>query len=1281
MPNQHQTVKELRAIAKERNIARYYKMRRDELLEALGMPEEVPSASSGSGGTTHILDEPVPEIGVPILGPTKYVPPSAPSRLWRKRVSEYNKRVQKKINKFANWILNYVPKRIKKPANERIRKLKEEVRSIWAVLEPFSVKEKERALKGFFKTYRIDGKKGYGPKEFIKKIKPKVLELLYTRSKPIKVKFVFTCTFIKENLATGKIEETEGYFHTELEIVTDSTDLSKLFDAMTELQLEKVAKFEGEQSGWQFDRVEYFDIHINPFEPISGTSYIPLPKVLADKKAIINVKNENDDECFKWAVTSAVFPKENHGERLNAEIRENSKKFDWTGMEFPVTLRDITKFEKQNPYAINVYGYESGVNVLRISKRREVTVINLLLLHKDEMNHYCWIKNLSRLLSSQVDKHDGRKYFCHRCLNPFNTQSSLDKHLEFCSNHQAVKMTVPINEDGSPQFFGFKNRNRKMEVPFVVYADFECYTEKIYTCYQDEGRSFTNRYQKHKPSGFCYLIKCFDNAIFEPKLVRHTAESPYEDVPKMFMESLESDIKQIYDRFKLPKNPHVSEDERIDYVNATHCHICGSMLGHDKVLDHCHLTGKYRGAAHEECNLNYKVPKFVPVIFHNLSGYDGHLFVRNIGESKGKLDCIPINDEKYISFTKEIVVDSYKNKKGKTVEIKRVIRFIDSFRFMAAGLGRLVDNLPQSSLVDVTSWFERVMEDGTDLQLLTRKGVFPYDWFDGFDKLSETHLPPKDEFYSKLYDAEISDEDYQHAQNVWKVFGIESFREYHDLYLELDVLLLADVFENFRDVCRKNYDLDPAWYYTAPGLAWDAALKMTNVRLELLNDPDMLLMIEKGIRGGISMISTRYSKANNPYMKDYDPSLSTKYITYLDANGLYGCAMGKPLPTHDFRWLTEEELVLKWKDMPCILEVDMRYQKHLHKLHNDYPLAPERVTVNGVDKLIPNLSHKRKYIIHHETLKQYLSLGLKVYNIHRGITFKESAWLKPYIDLNTELRTKATNDFEKDFFKLMNNSVFGKTMENVRNRVDVRLVTDESKAKKLVSKPNYHHRTIFCENLVAVQMKKTKLVLDKPIYLGFSVLELSKTIMYDFHYNYIKPKYGGKAKLLFTGTDSLAYEVETDDFYKDISPDVRDRFDTSNYPEDHPSGIEVGVNKKVGGMFKDEAGGKQIIEFVGLRAKLYSYMMDEGKEEKKCKGVKKAVVKKSISFNDYKDCLFNQKSQRRTMNIIRSHLHDVYTETVNKVALSCEDDKRVVREDGIHTYAYGHFRTLISVKT
>ena len=436
----------------------------------------------------------------------------------------------------------------------------------------------------------------------------------------------------------------------------------------------------------------------------------------------------------------------------------------------------------------------------------------------------------------------------------------------------------------------------------------------------------------------------------------------------------------------------------------------------------------------------------------------------------------------------------------------------------------------------------------------------------------------------------------------------------------------------------------------------------------------MLMMVEKGIRGGVSMISSRYGKANNQYMQNHDPNLPTKYITYLDANNLYGWAMSKPLPTNGFRWMFDEELT-DWKNRPRILEVDLEYPENLHDLHNDYPLAPERIIVDKVEKLIPNLNNKTKYVVHHEALKQYESLGLKVTKIYRGIAFEESQWLKSYIDLNTNLRAKATNDFEKDFFKLMNNSVFGKTMENIRNRVDVRLVTNEKQARKYISKPNYWNHTIFCETLVAIHMKKIKLVFDKPVYLGMSILDLSKTLMYDFHYNYIKPKYGEKAKLLFTDTDSLAYEIETEDFYKDISPDVKSMFDTSNYPKDNPSGIETGVNKKVIGMFKDEAGGQQITEFVGLRAKLYSYKMDEGKEEKKCKGVKKAVVKKCISFDDYKNCLFNKKPQMRKMNVIRSRKHTIYTETVNKVALSHKDDKRIICEDGIHTYAHGHYRT------
>ena len=241
-------------------------------------------------------------------------------------------------------------------------------------------------------------------------------------------------------------------------------------------------------------------------------------------------------------------------------------------------------------------------------------------------------------------------------------------------------------------------------------------------------------------------------------------------------------------------------------------------------------------------------------------------------------------------------------------------------------------------------------------------------------------------------------------------------KDYHNSYNQVDVLLLADVFENFRNICIKNYKLDPAHYYMAPGLAWDAALKATRVKLELLSDIDMLLMVEKGIRGGVSMISNRYGKANNKYMGNrFDDKKPSKYVTYLDANNLYGWAMSKPLPTHGFEWMELSELET-WANHSCILEVDLEYPKSPHDLHSDYLLAPERVEVNKIDKLIPNLRNKEKYIVHYENLKQYLSLGLKLIKIHRGIKFEQSQWLEKYIALNTELRTAARNDFEKDFF-------------------------------------------------------------------------------------------------------------------------------------------------------------------------------------------------------------------------------------------------------------------------
>ena len=536
-------------------------------------------------------------------------------------------------------------------------------------------------------------------KTFMNNVKPRVINLIKSKGS-IKVKLILTVRFTKENPATGNIDINVYSFASKMEIVTESTDLSDLYNTMTSRIFELIQNFNNRGSGWQFDRVEHLDININPYNPLSASSYIELPKSLARKKAIINVQNENDNECFKWAVTSAVFPAKEHGERLSKQMREDSEKFDWTGIKFPVSLKQIDKFENQNNYAITVSGCESVeypvdvVYPLRISKKNE-QVINLLLIANEETNHYCWIKNMSRLLSKNINNHQHKRHFCYRCLNSFQSEKSLNKHTEYCQNNEAVKIEMPFLEN-----IQFKNFYKKQRVPFVVYADFECFTEKIDTCQPDDSKSFTNQYQKHRPSGFSYLIKCFDDNLFSPKLEKYTAESPDEDIPQLFIESLEKDIKEIYNRFKKPKKMVMTQEDKIDFRRATHCHICEEEIDKDTddenykiVRDHCHLTGKYRGAAHNMCNLKFRLPKFYPVIFHNLSGYDSHLFIKNLGKSEGKIDCIPNNEEKYISFTKHILVDKFIDKEGEEVEVKRKIRFIDSFKFMAASLDSLVKNL------------------------------------------------------------------------------------------------------------------------------------------------------------------------------------------------------------------------------------------------------------------------------------------------------------------------------------------------------------------------------------------------------------------------------------------------------------------------------------------------------------------------------------------------------------------------------------------------------------
>ena len=1138
---------------------------------------------------------------------------------------------------------------------------------------------------------------------FFKETLPRLqahLRNVLQEKKGIKWNLIYHCTLTMHDPYQQMMRTHQGYFRTPHPLTTlYPQQLAEQLNEAMETVAESMSIFAQAGSEWTLQANQSIILEITDYQPIGGSSFIELPKNIYDTKSIVNIQNE-DQACFMWSILAALHPTEHNPQRL-IHYEPYTEELNFTGIQFPVTVDQISKFEKLNPdISITVLGIDipdneekdaSKVFPLRVPTQQQEHHIVLLYWSRGEVHHYAWVKNLNRLLSN-TKKIRNQTFFCERCFQGFTKADLLTKHLDTCASIpiQAVQM---VNEEIS-----FKSWSKTEECLFRVYADFECLLQEC----QEADESKTTKTQKHVPCSVAWMLVSdhpdVENRqfLYRPTPDKDTSlEEASADVIDNLMESLQELEEELFEFQKEIKPMLLSEEQQAEFQAATHCYLCQDPILEkegkwSKVRDHNHATGEYRGAAHSHCNIQKKRSYHIPVFFHNLRGYDGHLIMQGIHRyaDEKRIKVIPNNMEKYVSF-----------QLGN-------LRFLDSLQFLGPGasLEKLAENLQE--FPHLKQQFPQVwtFNQPEYLDMLCQKGIYPYSYMTSFSRFEETSLPPKDAFKNDLTGDDISDKNYEFGEQVWTAMNCESLGDYHDLYLYQDVFLLADIFEQFRDVCLKNYELDPAHYYTVPGLAWDAALKFTGVKLETLHDIEMHQFIERGMRGGISIITTRYAKANNKYLSEHNPEKPIYFIIYLDANNLYGYAMVQPLPTGEFQWLSEQEIAnLDITTVPddaetgYFLEVDLEYPKELHELHNDYPLAPEKMQISPemlspyqqalkeelgykpakVEKLVPNLWNKTKYVIHYRNLKQCRSLGLKLTKIHRVLQFHQEAWLKPYIEKNTVLRAAATNKFEKDFFKLMNNSVFGKTMEDVRRRVDIKLITEPSKFIKHVSKVTYKRSVTFTndeskeEYLVGLEAQRVNVKLNKPIYTGFTVLELSKLHMYDFHYNHILKKYGPqKAQLLFTDTDSLTYVIETDDIYKDMKADA-DLYDTSEYPKDHP--LCSTNNKKVIGKFKDEVNGVPVSEFVGLRAKMYSIKTEDVEEDKKKgKGVKKSVLEKDVKHQDYKDCLFEQKEYQHTMMRFRSHQHQLYTEKQVKKSLSPFDDKRYILADGYTTRAHGH---------
>ena len=1155
------------------------------------------------------------------------------------------------------------------------------------------------AFKNTFQSFYVDGDGSIDLIQFMLQNELIVRQTLLENAQSSPLKMQMSANIRLQKPVEENPETIEIHLNTEMRTVfADGLSTEDYFD-MIDNMLAILCSFTAHGSGWALEKINHLEVKMAKFTPVRGSSYIALPGELQGLRSLLNIRNHRDNKCFLYCFTAAYHS--HHGPELETDTwrtvtsptlysSNNPSAHQANGLyDMPMGFKDLPRFENLNSVQVNIFRYEKKqLYPLRLSKRTDHGfTMDLLLLQEDDVYHYVLIKNLLNLVNHVRQRRPRTgDLICRNCFH-ICTPINYEKHRGNCCKFEPAAIEMPSEEQKKIKFQNFSAR---ANAPVVIYFDLESLI--VPTNVSQNQDSKTRVLEKHEPCGFCFAI--IEEGSDQPA---YLSIDRSESCMKKLAHQLQSVAREVYQR----KQSHRVFQGRPPYTSdqATECWICCSpFVDETKVLDHCHYSGKFLGYAHNQCNLKRRSTNYVPVIAHNSSNYDIHHLCKNLHEfdPECKVDIIPLTDEKYVTLSIGVKVNSFTDKNGVTKNVYEYLRFIDSYRFLPSSLDKLVSYLPPENFKIMDTYFENYQP--VEKELLHKKGFYPYNYFTNFDKFAEKELPPLKYWTNSLKGNEtsITETEYAHAQKVFAIFGCQCLGDYHDLYLKSDTLLLACVVEAFRKLCYDTYSLDPVHYFTSSHLSGDAFLKTCNADIELLTDREHLEMTENMIRGGVaSVFSKRFFKANNKYQMSFNPDEESTFGFLVDANNLYGGVMEKlPLPTKDFRKVnvTLEHVLQTPIDSPVgyILEVDLEYPDALHDLQEDFPLAPTKEIVDGAflsdyqlnilermgmknvktAKLVQTLNSKNNYTLHYLNLKLYVELGLVVRKVHRVLQFQQSTWLKPYIVKNTEKRQQSNNKFEESFFKLMNNSCYGKTLESKRNRVNVHLVRTILAAQKAVDKSLLKTIKIFDENLAAVTLKQTKIYWNKPTIVGACVLELAKYHMYNFHYKVMKKFFD--CQLVYSDTDSLLYEIKHPDLYQELveNHELKQNFDFSNYPRNHP--LFSDNNKMVTLLFKDEMGGKIMEEFVGLKPKMYSIKFDDGKQKLSAKGVSR-FAQTSLKHDVYKNVL-TTNNLIRTNNIrIGSHNHQLETICNNKIALSAFDDKRFIQENGIQTLPFGHY--------
>jgi len=1106
---------------------------------------------------------------------------------------------------------------------------------------------------------------------------------------------------------------------------------------------EKIINYSQTSSGWITDRIIYVSLVCSRYVHLcrlQGRSYIPTPELVARKHCTTNVQN-NDNKCFLYSILAYLKRNEVTHHRYRVQkYRRYLSELKFSERDLPMKICDISKFERDNPQlAINVIKF----NALTTSEMRNamleddddddidtadnetmtdsaedlrdmfeddeeeedetpthqpkhylkhpcfdliyrsrfysrevtaaaadvanITFINLLLLTEKNQFHYVAITDLNKLLNCHPYRNGCanriRGYVCETCLRIYRQPRTLAKHKSICLKVKLMGTLFTLPEKDSLEFSDWS----KMIPPkFIAYADFESILEP-----QNElgVRSTTNReiIQTHKPVAAAFLM-------LKPNGNQYEEFFGLECVVD-FLTRLEIHAKRI--KMWYDQNSHVAmqlltTEQQNSFNRSNVCYMCTKMFteGNSKVREHDHFSGSYLGAACSKCNFARRIKKpFLPVAFHNLKGYDMHHILKHaVSQFKHwELQCIPQSSEKFLSLV---------------VYIKNcvTIRFIDTLQFLPSSLSNLANLLEAHEKAFTNSLNE------LPWNARSGKGIFPYSFATSVQVLEEDRqsLPPIEAFNDALAGGSlrITSDQYETAKQIWESTECTKLRDYLMLYLKVDIHLLADVFEKFRSTALEQDKLDPANYFSIPGFSWAAALKMMPHKIDLLQDMDMYEFFEAGIRGGMTFVNRHYA------VKDENVDL-----LYVDVNNLYGGPLRGKLPSSNFQWVSDVELRNICTSLPddnadigYLLEIDFVIPTELHDKLSDLPPAPcsQKPPGSSVPKLLLTLENKQNYIVLGSLLKFYIDkLGVRVTKVHRAIQFQQSEIFRRYIDENTSKRAQASSKFLKDYYKLKNNSLYGKTVENLRKRKDIRLCNRKESFITYASRPLFKKAMQIDQNLVAALLTKETICLNRPVYIGQAVLDLSKLRMYKLQYEELE-RYrnlfpGSQITILAGDTDSFFLEVKNLSLEHDLLPKMKEDglLDTSNYPNSSALYSKDFENKI--GLIKDESCGKEkFLQFVFLRPKCYS-MLSNSHESHRAKGISKAT---KLTHKQYLD-IYQSYNPHAHMSPIASTLHvpqynfislshQLYTIVYNKQALSIMDDKRVWLSRNF-SVPYGHY--------